>query len=219
MGASNRGSGGVNPASFHGAGGHQPLAAAGADNRGGGLPSQGGFTAPPAATQGHMPGGGGTISPGMPGVQGGGMSMSPAGLGQGAQPNLAQSFTSGFATGQATGPGGQALSGGPLNAFDGGAPQTPPATPAVTPTVPSAGAFIAATPPVDAAPAPMTTGGATPVAPAVMTGGRGPHRRCQWAGRRSLQDRCPPTVPTYAHPSSHRRPCRPPRPVRSQARR
>ncbi|ASQ88914.1 Tat (twin-arginine translocation) pathway signal sequence containing protein [Mycobacterium intracellulare subsp. chimaera] len=103
------------------------------------------------------------------------MSMSPAGLGQGAQPNLAQSFTSGFATGQATGPGGQALSGGPLNAFDGGAPQTPPATPAVTPTVPSAGAFIAATPPVDAAPAatpaPMTTGGATPVAPAVMTGG------------------------------------------------
>ncbi|MCA2318110.1 DUF5631 domain-containing protein [Mycobacterium intracellulare] len=174
VGASNRGGGGANPASFHGAGGHHSLAAAGADNRGGGLPSQGGFTAPPAATQGHMPGGGGTVSPGIPGVQSGGMSMSPAGLGQGAQPNLAQSFTSGFATGQSTGPGGQALSGGPLNAFDGGAPQTAQGVPAVTPTVPSAGAFVAATPPVDApppaAPAPMTTGGTTSVAPAVMTG-------------------------------------------------
>lgn len=147
--------------------------------------SPGGFAGPsqPGAsaavqTGGSFPGGGGgTVSSGMPGVHGGGggMSMSPAGLGQGPQPNLAQSFTSGFATGQATGPGGQALSGGPLNAFDGGAPQATPATPAVAPTVPSAGAFIAATPPVDAppaaAPAPMTTGGATPVAPAVMTGG------------------------------------------------
>lgn len=122
----------------------------------------------------HMPGGGGTVSPGMPGVQGGGMSMSPAGLGQGAQPNLAQSFTSGFATGQSTGPGGQALSAGPLNAFEGGAPQTAQGVPAVAPTVPSAGAFVAGTPPVDAqppaAPAPMTTGGATSVTPAVMTG-------------------------------------------------
>ncbi|WP_196771399.1 DUF5631 domain-containing protein [Mycobacterium intracellulare] len=122
----------------------------------------------------HMPSGGGTVAPGMPGVQSGGMSMSPAGLGQGAQPNLAQSFTSGFATGQATGPGGQALSAGPLNAFEGGAPQTSQGAPAVAPTVPSAGAFVAATPPVDApppaAPAPMTTGGGTSVAPAVMTG-------------------------------------------------
>ncbi|ORA95553.1 Tat (twin-arginine translocation) pathway signal sequence containing protein [Mycobacterium marseillense] len=102
------------------------------------------------------------------------MSMSPAGLGQGAQPNLAQSFTSGFATGQATGPQGQVFSSGAFNAFDGGTPQTPQGVPAVAPTVPSAGAFIAATPPVDApppaAPAPMTTGGATSVAPAVMTG-------------------------------------------------
>ncbi|MCA2314736.1 DUF5631 domain-containing protein [Mycobacterium sp. WUMAC-025] len=108
-------------------------------------------------------------------VQGGGMSISPAGLGQGPQPNLAQSFTSGFATGQATGPGGQAFSSGAFNAFDGGPPQTSQGIPAVAPTVPSAGAFIAATPPVDAppaaAPAPMTTGGATPVAPAMMTGG------------------------------------------------
>ncbi|TAM71805.1 MAG: hypothetical protein EPN51_05585 [Mycobacterium sp.] len=121
------------------------------------------------------PGGTGTVSPGMPGVQGGGMPISPAGLGQGPQPNLAQSFTSGLATGQATGPGGQAFSAGTLNALDSGAPQTPQATPAVTPTVPSAGAFIAGTPPVDAPPAtasaPSTTGGATPVAPAVMTGG------------------------------------------------
>lgn len=134
-------------------------------------------TSPAALTGAPLSGSGGTVSSGMPGVHGGGggMSMSPAGLGQGPQPNLAQSFTSGFATGQTTGPGGQALSGGPLNAFDGGAAQATPATPAVAPTVPSAGAFIAATPPVDAppaaAPAPMTTGGATPVAPAVMTGG------------------------------------------------
>ncbi|WP_168710549.1 DUF5631 domain-containing protein, partial [Mycobacterium intracellulare] len=117
---------------------------------------------------------GGTVSPGMPGVQSGGMSISPAGLGQGAQPNLAQSFTSGFATGQSTGPGGQAFSAGAFNAFDGGAPQTAQGVPAVAPTVPSAGAFVAATPPVDApppaAPAPMTTGGTTSVAPAVMTG-------------------------------------------------
>lgn len=127
----------------------------------------------PAAGLTH--GGAGTVSPGMPGVQSGGVSMSPAGLGQGPQPNLAQSFTSGFATGQATGPGGQAFSSGAFNAFDGGSPQTSQGIPAVAPTVPSAGAFIAATPPVDAppaaAPAPMTTGGATSVAPAVMTGG------------------------------------------------
>lgn len=126
------------------------------------------------STGGSLPGGGGTVSPGLPGVQGGGMSMSPAGIGQGGQPNLAQSFTSGFATGQSTGPGGQALSAGPLNAFDGGAPQTAQGVPAVAPTVPSAGAFVAGTPPVDAqppaAPAPMTTGGATSVTPAVMTG-------------------------------------------------
>lgn len=126
----------------------------------------------PAAGLTH--GGGGTVSPGMPGVQSGGMSISPAGLGQGAQPNLAQSFTSGFATGQSTGPGGQAFSAGAFNAFDGGAPQTAQGVPAVAPTVPSAGAFVAATPPVDApppaAPAPMTTGGTTSVAPAVMTG-------------------------------------------------
>lgn len=71
---------------------------------GGGGPGSG--PAPlPAAGLTH--GGGGTVSPGMPGVQSGGMSMSPAGLGQGAQPNLAQSFTSGFATGQSTGLGGR----------------------------------------------------------------------------------------------------------------
>ncbi|MCA2254188.1 DUF5631 domain-containing protein [Mycobacterium intracellulare] len=138
---------------------------------GGGGPGSG--PAPlPAAGLTH--GGGGTVSPGMPGVQSGGMSISPAGLGQGAQPNLAQSFTSGFATGQSTGPGGQAFSAGAFNAFDGGAPQTAQGVPAVAPTVPSAGAFVAATPPVDApppaAPAPMTTGGTTSVAPAVMTG-------------------------------------------------
>lgn len=126
------------------------------------------------AAAGSTHGGAGTVSPGMSGIQGSGMSMSPAGLGQGAQPNLAQSFTSGFATGQATGPQGQVFASGAFNAFDGGTPQTPQGVPAVAPTVPSAGAFIAATPPVDApppaAPAPMTTGGATSVAPAVMTG-------------------------------------------------
>lgn len=189
-----RGDGGVPPSG--GSPAHAPSAAGSGGIRGGGsglhTGSTGGApaapissdgvrsslpvgTAPPSSAGVHMPGGGGTVSPGMPGVQsGGGMSMSPAGIGQGGQPNLAQSFTSGFATGQSTGPGGQALSAGPLNAFDGGAPQTAQGVPAVAPTVPSAGAFVAGTPPVDAqppaAPAPMTTGGATSVTPAVMTG-------------------------------------------------
>ncbi|WP_231995144.1 DUF5631 domain-containing protein [Mycobacterium sp. 852002-10029_SCH5224772] len=185
QGSGGRGTGGNGHGAVHQAGGRGATVAQnggyaasgpqeviqGAGGRGIGGP----MPASPAASAGvHMPGGGGTVSPGMPGVQGGGMSMSPAGLGQGAQPNLAQSFTSGLATGQATGPGGQAFSAGTLNAFDGGAPQTPQGAPAVGPTVPSAGAFIAATPPVDApppaAPAPMTSGGATPVSPAVMTG-------------------------------------------------
>ncbi|WP_448439685.1 DUF5631 domain-containing protein [Mycobacterium paraintracellulare] len=157
---------------IHSAGSHGPSSAVISP---GAMDSRGPLPASPAASGGvHMPGGGGSVSPGMPGVQSGGMSISPAGLGQGAQPNLAQSFTSGFATGQSTGPGGQALSAGPLNAFDSGAPQTAQGVPAVAPTVPSAGAFVAATPPVDApppaAPAPMTTGGTTSVAPAVMTG-------------------------------------------------
>lgn len=102
------------------------------------------------------------------------MPISPAGLGPGSQPGLGQAFNSGFATGQAVGPGGQAFTAGAIQGLDAGAPQTPPLTSAVTPTVPSAGAFIAATPPVDApptaAPAPMTTGGSASVAP-VMTGG------------------------------------------------
>ncbi|MBZ4609557.1 Tat (twin-arginine translocation) pathway signal sequence containing protein [Mycobacterium avium subsp. hominissuis] len=103
------------------------------------------------------------------------MAPSGLGLGPGGQPNLAQSFASGLATGQATGPGGQAFSANALQAMETGAPQTPAGTPPVAPTVPSAGAFIAATPPVDAppaaAPAPSAAGGAAPVAPAVMTGG------------------------------------------------
>ncbi|WP_369828201.1 DUF5631 domain-containing protein [Mycobacterium sp. E1214] len=125
--------------------------------------------APPVV---HMPGGGGGISPGMPGVPGGGTQLSPAGFGgQGLQPNLAQTFANGFSAGQATGPGGQAFSTGALNALEGQAPQAAPAVPGVTPTVPSAGAFIAGAPPVDAppaaAPAPMTGGGS--IAP-VMSG-------------------------------------------------
>lgn len=119
----------------------------------------------------------GTVPSGVPGVHGAPTAMAPSGLGlgQGGQPNLAQSFASGLATGQATGPGGQAFSANALQAMETGAPQTPAGTPPVAPTVPSAGAFIAATPPVDAppaaAPAPSAAGGAAPVAPAVMTGG------------------------------------------------
>lgn len=121
-----------------------------------------------------MPGGGGTVSPGMPGVHGGGMPVSPVGLGQGGQPGLAQAFTSGLATGQATGPGGQAFTAGPLQAMEAGGPQTPQATtPVGTPTIPSAGAFIPTGTPVDAppsaSPAPVATGGGGSVAP-VMTG-------------------------------------------------
>ena len=126
-----------------------------------------------------VPGGGGSMSPGMPGVPGSPMTMSPAGVGQGAPPNLAQSFASGMATGQPAGAGAQGLSSGAMNAMESGAgtpPQAgPPAgTPPVTPTAPSAGVFIPTSTPVDtpppAAPAPPTIGGAAPVAP-VMTGG------------------------------------------------
>nr|WP_225526717.1 DUF5631 domain-containing protein [Mycobacterium avium] len=119
----------------------------------------------------------GTVPSGVPGVHGAPAAMAPSGLGlgQGGQPNLAQSFASGLATGQATGPGGQAFSANALQAMETGAPQTPAGTPPVAPTVPSAGAFIAATPPVDAppatAPAPSAAAGAASVAPAVMTGG------------------------------------------------
>lgn len=135
----------------------------------GALPGTGGVQSPGV----QMPGGGATISPGMPGVHGGGMPVSPVGLGQGGQPGLAQAFTSGLATGQATGPGGQAFTAGPLQAMEAGGPQTPQATPTVTPTIPSAGAFIPTGTPVDAppaaSPAPVATGGGGSVTP-VMTG-------------------------------------------------
>lgn len=171
-----------------------PSAAGGGGIRGGGggppgAPSGGSVPAPvsgdgvrgsvPAASSPvspagvQMPGGGGTVAPGIPGVHGGGAPVSPVGLGQGGQPGLAQAFTSGIATGQATGPGGQAFTAGPLQAMEAGGPQTPQATPTVTPTVPSAGAFIPTGTPVDAPPAaspvPAATGGGTSVAP-VMTG-------------------------------------------------
>lgn len=165
-------------------------------NFGQGGPAQGGGSPGASPAYGHNFGQGGpasgspsTASPGLapaggpattaplvnaPGVHGGGMPMSPAGLGQGGQPGLAQAFTSGLATGQATGPGGQAFTAGPIQAMEAGGPQTPQATPAVAPTAPSAGAFIPASAPVDAppaaTPAPSTAGGGTSVAP-VMTSG------------------------------------------------
>lgn len=168
------GGGGVHggPASGGSGPGGTPTAFGNANVTGGPVPGGGG----PQMTGGgvQMPGGGGTVSPGMPGVHGGGMPVSPIGLGQGGQPGLAQAFTSGLSTGQATGPGGQAFTAGPLQAMEAGGPQTPQATPAVTPTVPSAGAFIPTATPVDAppvaSPAPATTGGGASVAP-VMTGG------------------------------------------------
>lgn len=239
-----RGDGGVPPSG--GSPAHAPSAAGSGGIRGGGsglhTGSTGGApaapissdgvrsslpvgTAPPSSAGVHMPGGGGTVSPGMPGVQsGGGMSMSPAGIGQGGQPNLAQSFTSGFATGQSTGPGGQALSAGPLNAFDGGAPQTAQGVPAVAPTVPSAGAFVAGTPPVDAqppaAPAPMTTGGATSVTPAVMTGSSWSSSAAPVGGS-SIPSGSLPAYGSDLRPPPHRRyrptPPRWPTPRRSKA--
>lgn len=126
----------------------------------------------------HVPAsGGGSVSPGMPAMPGGGASPA-AGLGQGAPPNLAQSFASGMATGQPAGASAQGLSSGAIHAMESGA-GTPPdggaptETPPVASTAPSAGVFIPTSAPVDtpppAAPAPAT-GGAAPVPP-VMTGG------------------------------------------------
>lgn len=185
------GGGGGAPGGVHAAGGRGPATGGNPGNggagSGGGIPggAQGGggrydpgFTPggpqAPLAPGVQMPGGGGTVSPAIPGVHGGGAPASPVGLGQGGQPGLAQAFTSGIATGQATGPGGQAFTAGPLQAMEAGGPQTPQAAPAVTPTVPSAGAFIPTGTPVDAPPAaspvPAATGGGTSVAP-VMTSG------------------------------------------------
>lgn len=124
----------------------------------------------------HMPAGGGSMSPGMPGSPSSPMTISPAGIGQAGSPNLAQSFASGVATGQPAGASAQGISSGAVNAMESGAPQQagPPAgTPPVAPTAPSAGVFIPQSIPADAppppAPAPPATG-AAPVAP-VMTGG------------------------------------------------
>lgn len=184
-------------------GGDGPMAATpgfgGGSGHGGPVPGGGGPTATPAGYgTGFGHGGqvtgtsGPVVSPGMatvtspaPGgplmnapISGAG-NMSPAGLGQGAPPNLAQSFASGMASGQPAGAGAQGISSGAINAMESGAgtpPQTgPPAgTPPVAPTAPSAGVFVPTGTPVDApppaAPAPPTTGGATPVTP-VMTGG------------------------------------------------
>lgn len=178
------------PISQHDLGSPAPAGPGAAGGQGG---SGGGGAASPAG----YGGGGGQGGPGVPGgpspvspgpapsggpatgppvvnapVHGVGGPISPAGLGPASQPGLAQAFTSGLATGQATGPSGQAFTAGPLQAMEAGGPQTPQATPAVTPTVPSAGAFIPTATPADAppaaSPAPVATGG-TPVTP-VMTG-------------------------------------------------
>nr|WP_156737623.1 DUF5631 domain-containing protein [Mycobacterium sp. E735] len=122
----------------------------------------------------HVPSGGGSMAPGMSGLTGSPTSMSSAGLGQGAPPNLAQSFASGMATGQPAGAGAQGISAGAINAMESPPQAGPPAgTPPVAPTSPSAGVFIPTGTPADtpppAAPAPPTTGGTAPVAP-VITG-------------------------------------------------
>ncbi|WP_156675520.1 MULTISPECIES: DUF5631 domain-containing protein [unclassified Mycobacterium] len=136
-----------------------------------GIPGAGGAL-PPGV---HVPGGGGSISPATPTAPASPVSMSSAGLGQGASPNLAQSFASGMATGQPAGAGAQGLSAGAINAMEPPPQAGPPAgTPPAAPTAPSAGVFVPTGTPVDtpppAAPAPPTTGGAAPVAP-VVTGG------------------------------------------------
>lgn len=142
---------------------------------------------PQAPTPGvTSPGGGGPVSTGLAGVHGGSMPMAPTGLGQGAPPNLAQSFANGVVTGQPAGAGAQGLSSSAINAVESGAPAAPQAAPpagapATGPTIPSTGTFIPTSTPVDApspaAPAPPTTGAPTPVAP-VMSGG-------SWSGAAS----------------------------------
>nr|WP_232512144.1 DUF5631 domain-containing protein [Mycobacterium avium] len=179
--ALSNGSPGVGAAGFpgrpHTDAGVVPPSAGGPGVGGAGLPGPTAPASPVPAGAPSFSAASGTVPSGVPGVHGAPAAMAPSGLGlgQGGQPNLAQSFASGLATGQATGPGGQAFSANALQAMETGAPQTPAGTPPVAPTVPSAGAFIAATPPVDAppaaAPAPSAAGGAAPVAPAVMTGG------------------------------------------------
>lgn len=178
------GGGAAAPAGYGGGGGQSGSAGGGGAAHPAGYGGGGGQGGP--VPGGPLAGGPSTVSPG-PAPSGGpatgapvvnapvhglGGPVSPAGLGQGGQPGLAQAFTSGLATGQATGPGGQAFTAGPLQAMEAGGPQTPQATPAVTPTAPSAGAFIPTATPADAppaaSPAPVATAGA-PVAP-VMTG-------------------------------------------------
>lgn len=200
LGLGGRGPGATNtvPASAHGSQPTPPLAAGGftdTGNTAGGLQSgtthgtphplgSAGFAggasvgAPHSSAGVSLPGGGGSIAPGAPAAPTSPVSMPSAGLGQGAPPNLAQSFAFGMATGQPAGAGAQGISSGAMNAMESGAgapPQAgPPAgTPPVAPTAPSAGVFIPQSTPADAppppAPAPPATG-AAPVAP-VMTGG------------------------------------------------
>ncbi|WP_141120104.1 DUF5631 domain-containing protein [Mycobacterium malmoense] len=200
LGLGGRGPGATNtvPASAHGSQPTPPLAAGGftdTGNTAGGLQSgtthgtphplgSAGFAggasvgAPHSSAGVSLPGGGGSIAPGAPAAPTSPVSMPSAGLGQGAPPNLAQSFASGMATGQPAGASAQGISSGAMNAMESGAgapPQAgPPAgTPPVAPTAPSAGVFIPTGTPADAppppTPAPPATGTA-PVAP-VMTGG------------------------------------------------
>lgn len=174
-----------------------PTGYGGGSGHGGRAPGGSGPTAAPAGYGmefghgGAVPGGSPPgVSPGMatptgsaPGVplmsaptHGVGGTMSSAGLGQGAPPNLAQSFASGMATGQPAGAGAQGLSAGAINAMESPPQAGPPAgAPPVTPAAPSAGVFIptgtpADTPPPVAPAAPPTAGGAAPVTP-VITGG------------------------------------------------
>ncbi|WP_082956041.1 DUF5632 domain-containing protein [Mycobacterium sp. E3339] len=164
---------GRGPGSF-GGGPHGPgVSPVGSDGAGRGVPSAG---VPVSSAGLHMPGGGGSVSPGMPGTPSSPMTMSPASLGQTGSPNLAQSFASGMATGQPAGAGAQGISSGAVSAMESGTPPQagPPAgTPPVAPTAPSAGVFIPQATPTDAAPPPAPAApatGAAPVAPVVAGG-------------------------------------------------
>lgn len=158
---------------YFGGGTHGPVASpVGNDGAGRGVASAGA----PVSSPGVQVPGGGAMSAGVSSAPG----ISPAGAtpsaGLGGSPNLAQSFTSGMATGQPAGAGAQGISSGAVNAMESSTPPQagPPAgTPPVAPTAPSAGVFIPQATPADApppaAPAPPATG-AAPVAP-VVTGG------------------------------------------------
>ncbi len=180
QGGSGQGAGG--PAGFHGGSGQGGVAPAGYHGgfgQGGSVQAGGGS---PGVLSGAAPASGPTSGASLVNAPvhglGGPVSSPGLGGGQGFPPGLGQPFGQGLGVGQLGGAGPQPFS--PLQPMEAGGPQVPQA-PTGTPTIPSAGAFIPVSPPVDAppatAPAPVTSAAApAPVmtswsAPAAPGGG------------------------------------------------